>query len=334
MHVFRKLVAVSAAAVVAMASGVTVAQANLTPSVYNTPGGQFSAGRLWNTDCEKYSSNVVRCRTNIWATQISYVKGKFVSKTGWVFNNLSYLPSPRAAWAGNNLARNNDNWNSGGRKWRTECDTATTGRGGCRSYVWSKRISAVKAGSGYRYVNKQEWVFNNLVMFSSPTLPPVLAVPPHILDQSRLSFTGLGPLQRGTKMSDLKTLGYLDYPSECGNDYNETAVLQSRGIDVWHLNTPKATDVMVSKPGIKTVDGAEVGMTYAAVKALYGNAMVKEVKNDLPGGDVPVPAAVVKSGGSELVFLFDYDAASIKDTDIITVIVARKISKDLYYDGC
>ena len=330
MHAFRKLFAASAAAIVAMASGVLVAHADSTPSVYNTPGGQISGGRLWDTSCEKYSSNVVRCRTNIWATTVTYVNGRFVSKTGWTFNNLSYLPSPRASWEGNNLARNNPKWNSGGRLWKTECDNATTGRGGCRSYVWTKKVIAVKSGSGYTYKNNEQWVFNNLVLFSSKAVPAVNKVPAHILDQSRLDFTGLGPLQLGTSMKSLKILGYLAYPSECGNAYNETKVLRDRGIETGDANTGLVTDVAIYHDTIATVDGARVNTTYKTVKAIYGNRMKIVTKM---GGEAPVQVAVVESGNKELVFAADTDGP-IKDSSVIKQITARNISKDYNYDGC
>lgn len=335
MHAFRKLFATSVAAIVAMASGVLVAHADSTPTVYNTPGGQISAGRLWNTTCEKYSSNVVRCRTDIWATTVTYGNGRFVKKTGWVFNNLSYLPSPRSTWAGNNLARNNPRWNSGGKIWKTECDNSTTGRGGCRSYVWTKKVIAVKSGSGYVYRNNEQWVFNNLVLFSSTTVPAVDKVPAHILDQSRMDSTGLGPLQLGTPLQSLKILGYLANPSECGNAYGETEVLRSRGIDTSPPEGNGVRDVITYTKGVKTVDGAQVGMTYAQVKAIYGNRMVKETKNDIPGGGLtPTGTAVVRSGGNELLFMFDREGGLAQDTDKVRWIVARVYSKDLYYDGC
>ncbi len=334
MHVFRKLLAVSAAAIIAVASGVPVAQADSTPSVYDTPGGQISGDRLWRTSCEKYSTNVVRCKAEIWGTQVTYVKGRYVQTTGWTFNNLSYLPSPRSTWVGNNLGQSNSRWNSGGRTWKTECDTAITGRGGCRSYVWTKKVVAVKSGSGYSYQNREQWVFNNLVLFSSSAVPAVKKVPAHILDQSRLSQTGLGPLQLGTSLKSLKILGYLDYPSECGNAYNETEVLRSRGINTDKPNGNLVTDVITYTKGVKTVDGAQVGMTYAQVKAIYGNRMVKETKNDIPGGDLAAGTAVVRSGGNELVFMFDREGGLAQDTDKVRWIVARGYSKDLYYDGC
>ena len=334
MHAVRKLLATSAAAIVAMASGVLVAHAETTPSVYNTPGGQISAGRLWDTTCEKYSSDVVRCTAKIWSTQVRYVRGRYVSTTGWAFNNLTYLPAPRTSWKGNNLARSNPQWNSGGRLWKTECDTATTGRGGCRSYVWTKKVIAVKSGSGYTYKNNQQWVFNNLVLFSSAAVPAVKTVPPWIIDQSRLSLTGLGPLQVGTPTKLLKTLGYLVYPDKyCDFGYGESEALDNRGIELFVGNSASVVEVRVSKKGVRTVDGAQVGMTYAAVKAIYGDRMTKKTMDDVPG-DSLVPTAVVRSANRELVFLIDKGASSIKDNDVIRMIMARGISDELYFDGC
>lgn len=59
---------------------IMVAPANAEPSdadVYTTPGGHFTNGRYWKTDCEMYSTNVVRCRTNIWAGTIEFRDGVY-----------------------------------------------------------------------------------------------------------------------------------------------------------------------------------------------------------------------------------------------------------------
>lgn len=334
MRAFRKLFATSAAAIVAMASGVLVAHADTTPSVYNTPGGQISAGRLWNTTCEKYSSNVVRCRAEIWATQVHYRNGQFIKTTGWAFNNLSYLPSPRASWAGNNLARNNPSWNSGGRTWKTECDTSTTGQGGCRSYVWTKKVNAVKSGSGYVYQNKQQWVFNNLVLFSSASVPAVTQVPPWVIDQSRLDVTGLGPLQVGTSMQDLDRLGYVRDPGDIC--YQENQSLQNRGIDIRDSGTA-VTALLIYNDQVRTVDDARVGMTLGEIKDIYGDRL--RLENKLAPIDQPIPTAVVQRDSHELVFFdkrsewSDYDRG-LADADVIDWIVARPISGAFNYDGC
>ncbi len=336
MHTFRRLFAASAAVVVAMTSGVLVAHGDSTPPVYTTPGGQISDGRLWNTTCEKYSSNVVRCSTDIWATTVDYVNGRYVQRKGWVFNNLSYLPSPRSSWATNNLGRTNPNWTSQGRQWRTECDTATTGSGGCRSYIWAKMVRAVKSGSGYRYVNKYAWVFNNVVLFSSPSSPAVTKVPGWIIDQSRLSPTGLGPLQVGTSLEDLRKLGYVKYPGEACGGYGESQSLLNRGIDIRNSST-SVTDLLIYQDDVRTVDGARVGMTLGEVKGIYGDRLRLEDKTDPL--DETIPTAVVQSGGYELVFFAkrsDWSDSNrgLEDSDVFDWIVARPISATFYYEGC
>ncbi|HHT13817.1 MAG TPA: S8 family serine peptidase [Propionibacterium sp.] len=133
--------------------------------VYNTPGLHEVNGRKWFTVCEPFSQTV-RCRTMIWGTQISQVGGQFQQRNGWVFNNLTYLPKmTRAEWGANPLA-NTGSWTSDDRKWRTECDTALTGRGGCRSFITADVIEAKpKAGGGYTYQWVTKEIFNNMVRF-------------------------------------------------------------------------------------------------------------------------------------------------------------------------
>ncbi|AQP51269.1 hypothetical protein [Tessaracoccus flavescens] len=141
-------------------------------NVYTTPGTWNYNGRLWKTSCEPYSATT-RCRTEIWATQITYKAGQYYRTDGFVFNNLTYKPSPRSIWRNNPLGGNgqvgfNKQWTGqDGRKWRTECDTAVSGRNGCRSYIWATVAEAYKTRSGatsYRVTNK--WLFNNIVQFS------------------------------------------------------------------------------------------------------------------------------------------------------------------------
>ncbi len=126
--------------------------------VYTQPGDHLVNGRYWRTSCEKYSSTVVRCSTDIFAEKRTASGAKY---KGWVFNTLTYLPSSRANWSSNPLGKNGSWTASDGRKWRTECDTASTGRGGCRSY-------ALTGGT---------WVVNNLVQFSTASLPAVTSIP-------------------------------------------------------------------------------------------------------------------------------------------------------------
>jgi len=135
--------------------------------LYSTPGHHRVNGRDWFTTCEPYSQTV-RCRTDIWATQVRMVEGKFVNQTGWYFNNLTYLPyMKRAQWASNPLGYTGSWTSTDGRKWRTECDTALSGGNGCRSLLWTKVDSATaKPRGGYTFTSEWAWVFNNIVRFS------------------------------------------------------------------------------------------------------------------------------------------------------------------------
>ena len=108
---------------------------------------------------------------------MQYLNGRFVASTGWAFNNLTYAASPRELWKGNPIAGNGVvgaavSWTAkDGRKWRTECDTATTGRGGCRSYIEASVIA--KTARGYEW--RTQWILNNMVRFSAPKPVNVLA---------------------------------------------------------------------------------------------------------------------------------------------------------------
>ncbi len=141
--------------------------------VYTTPGEHEINGRRWRTTCDMYSTTVERCTANIWATQVRFVGGAYQEVTGWFFNNLTYKPSPREQWNGNPLAANGavggkSSWTSDeGRQWKTECDTAETGRNGCRSYIMSKDI-VVKTLTPRTYERVDRWVFNNVVQFTVP----------------------------------------------------------------------------------------------------------------------------------------------------------------------
>ena len=137
-----------------------------TPQVpYEVPGYHVVNGRQWNTSCEPYSQTI-RCRTDIWATVVVLEKGRFVRKTGWHFNNLTYLPMmTRAQWSANPLAIEGE-WTSNGRAWRTECDTAQTGQNGCRAYIRTNVVTATARPDGsWAYSSSLQWVFNNIVRF-------------------------------------------------------------------------------------------------------------------------------------------------------------------------
>ena len=103
-----------------------------------------------------------RCWTYIWGTQVHYRGGQFFQTTGWVFNNLTYVASPRSLWAGNPLARTGSWTDDQGRLWRTECNTPVSGGNGCRSYITTR--VPVRVGNGYQVVRTER--FNNIVRFS------------------------------------------------------------------------------------------------------------------------------------------------------------------------
>ncbi|WP_220488148.1 discoidin domain-containing protein [Tessaracoccus sp. MC1756] len=140
---------------------------------YTLAGRHTFNGRQWMTTCEPYSQTE-RCRTDIWATVVKVENGTFVRESGWAFNNLTYLPfMTREAWKGNPLgdagSTNDGVFTSAGRQWRTECDTAATGRGACRSYTMTTVYAATaKPVGGYTFSQGNQWVFNNIVMFGGP----------------------------------------------------------------------------------------------------------------------------------------------------------------------
>ncbi|MEO7588592.1 MAG: hypothetical protein ABIS84_11265 [Arachnia sp.] len=135
-------------------------------NIYITAGEHLKNGRRWRTTCEPYSQTD-RCRTEIWATTLENKAGTIVKRTGWAFNNLTYKESARSLWKGNPLG-NKGTYTLKGRKWRTECDTPATGGNGCRSFITTTVVEAVRSGRGtsYRLVTKE--VFNNIVLFESP----------------------------------------------------------------------------------------------------------------------------------------------------------------------
>lgn len=154
----------------------TPVTANAQIDIYITEGEHNVNGRQWRTSCEPYSATE-RCRTEIFATQVSENNGVFTQTNAWVFNNLTYAPSPRSLWEGNPIAGNGEvggkvSWTAAdGRKWRTECDTPTTGNGGCRSYIQASVIEATRDSSGNtRYQWSTKEILNNMVRFTSP--PP------------------------------------------------------------------------------------------------------------------------------------------------------------------
>lgn len=337
MKLVRALVALGAAVAMAASMGVQPAQAD-EPDVYVTPGGQIQGGRLWDTTCSMYSTTTVRCTTKIWATQVTYRAGRYVPVTGWHFNNLTYLPSPRTAWVANPLGAYGQvggtvTWTSSGRKWRTECDTPATGRGACRSYIWSTYITGRPP-----YQQKSGWVFNNIVRFAQGGIPPVTTVPAHILDQSRLTMNGLGPLgatndYATARINNLR-FGYVR-PAECGPV--ETEILTSRRISV----TGRAY-VAVMNTTTKTDKGARVGMTIGEIRALYGASF--KVLPKLNYAETQYFGSV-RSGNREMLFrvlgaptgdgsyIYAPDRP-LRDSDRVAEISVAPFGNDVSFGGC
>lgn len=140
----------------------TVTPPPVEKDLYETPGRHTSAGRQWMTACEPYSVTH-RCWTWIWGTRVQHVGGdRFLASAGWVFNNLTYVASPKSLWVGNPLGSAGSWTDEEGRQWRTECNTAVTGGNGCRSWVTTK--VAARTADGFGFVRTE--VFNNIVRFS------------------------------------------------------------------------------------------------------------------------------------------------------------------------
>ncbi|MDO5677119.1 MAG: hypothetical protein Q4G35_06380 [Propionibacteriaceae bacterium] len=156
----RRLAIVVASAVIALAGVLVPTPASAQVDVYTTPGEHKVNGRQWKTTCQPYSSTVERCRTEIMAVTVVQQGGRYVEKRMWTFNNLTYKPSPRSTWAFMNPLVTPGDHIIDGRKWRTECDTDWTGRGGCRSQIMATVIEKNPKG-GYQSVDK--YVFNNIV---------------------------------------------------------------------------------------------------------------------------------------------------------------------------
>lgn len=140
---------------------VTATRTAEPQDLYETPGYHESGGRKWMTVCEPYSVTH-RCWTYIWGTQIKGGPGGYHKVNGWVFNNLTYMASPRAMWRDNPLGHTASWVDEEGRGWRTECDTSISGRNGCRSYVTTKVLD--QTPDGIRFVLAER--FNNIVRFT------------------------------------------------------------------------------------------------------------------------------------------------------------------------
>lgn len=146
------------------AAGITRTAQAFRPmmEVYTVPGERTVNGRDWRTVCENYSVTV-RCRTDIVATTVKRTPSGYQVVNDWTFNSLTYRWSQRSVWSGNPLGHSGSWTAADGRQWRTECDTSTTGKGACRSYLRATVVSA--AGGSFKQY--ETWLFNNQVLFTN-----------------------------------------------------------------------------------------------------------------------------------------------------------------------
>lgn len=206
MRISRIITGAFSALALLVGMGVTAPAANAEINVYTTPGEHTINGRQWRTWCEPYS-RTARCTTQIKVAGV------------WTFNNLTYLPSPRTLWKGNPLATPGYH-TVAGRKWFTECDTARTGRNGCRSYIDS-------TGRG-------NYVFNNLVQFGAirsdlkslyryrPPADPKPTPPP----------SGSYSITRGPNTSNRAILTFDDCPKSLSSFKTTVKAFADMGISV------------------------------------------------------------------------------------------------------
>ncbi len=213
--------------------------------IYTTEGIHEVNGRTWRTQCSQYSSSVRRCRTDIIATTVVAAPAGFVSQTGWVFNNLTYLPSPRGQWSGNPLATHGTH-TIDGRQWRTECDTPATGRNGCRSYILA-RVVAVVGTNPTRYAWTSQWTFNNIVQFSQQSVP-VVPQPPNCNGAPHPAGFRMGPDGRPSPPGRGQIPGNSYHAQYIGN-YIRTAMKDTR-------TTQSQKKCLAIKAGKHLIDGS------------------------------------------------------------------------------
>ena len=205
----RRFLAALGALIMISTTGLQPAQAEV--DVYSTPGEHTVNGRQWRTWCEPYSATA-RCRTDL------LVGGK------WVFNNLTYLPSPARLWAGNPLATPGKHVING-RAWMTECGTPRTGRGGCRSYIDVKG----------------EWVFNSMLRFGvTPSnlealykyRPPATPAPKPTPTPSKPPVIDSYNRNKGPNTTDRVTLTFDDCPKSLSSFKATVLSAEQNGISL------------------------------------------------------------------------------------------------------
>ena len=141
---------------------------------YTLAGEHVVNGRQWRTTCEPYSQTE-RCRAEIWASVVKRTGNVYTIERGWAFNNLTYLPfMEREQWKTNPLGGygqygyDRPFTGTDGQQWRVECDSAASGHNGCRAYrMTTVYVADARPGGGYDFGQRNEWVFNNIMLFGN-----------------------------------------------------------------------------------------------------------------------------------------------------------------------
>lgn len=235
----RRNVIAFIAMVIATAGALVPLPATADVDVYITQGTHRVNGRVWKTECSAYSSTVERCRTEIQAVTVVLEGGRYREKRDWVFNNLTYKTSPRETWSFMNPLVTPGDHTINGRKWRTECDTSWTGRGGCRSQIMAT-VHQKSAKGGYETVNK--YIFNNLVHVT-PVRCPVSQ------DQMRRDTTIPTTVTQGcTRSAQNATWTAVDFPVVLPDGYRfmSTAFYRLSG-STWQYKVRSGPNLQICK---------------------------------------------------------------------------------------
>lgn len=220
---FRRLAALACASLAMI--GLAPAPAHAV-DVYTTPGRHNVNGREWRTSCEKYSSKVERCRTDIRAHQaLRRANGTYAVEYKWVFNNLTYKTSPRAHWERWNPLVTPGRHTIDNRQWKTECSTSWTGSNGCRSQIFGTVVEFSKG----RFSQKNTWVFNNIVVLSPIPCPVSQA---HLRTQTR---TPGAVIQGCTQSRQNSSWTAVDHSVEDGNEISMVTTIWKREGRRWVL---------------------------------------------------------------------------------------------------
>ncbi len=262
-------------------AGLAAPTASADFDVYTTPGEHTISGRQWRTWCESYSQTA-RCRTEIVATTVVRSGSTYQQRTGWTFNNLTYVSSPTSLWVNNPLATPGDHVING-RNWRTECRTPQTGNG-CRSYLLTDVVASVKSSSGWQYRTERRFIFNNIVQFgplrtdlasltmwrpdaSAPPAPPTKPLPNYSVN-------------KGPNGTNRVVLSYDDCPTSMSAFKSTVVAAREAGISLALLPTGNCITSGKFDPAFARSNGHYVfnhSVTHRDLTTLSYHDMVKEL---------------------------------------------------------